>query len=202
MGKYSHVIDKLPRFMGEEPKYQEKVEATKKAILNSPFPEGLSESVLEVAVNEVKTELKHIIDPVLQTFQEATGTKKWGSQYALIYKNLRAIKDEIESYESNVNLLLEAYGQLLDEQLEVEGASGVTLDNGYNVRVQKEPYVKIEDKEAFREWCLANGYEKEMQLHWQTANGIAKELLLEGEPEPSGTKLYSKPKIVVTKPRG
>jgi hypothetical protein len=201
MGKYSHVIDKLPRYMGEEPKYQEKVEATKAQILESPFTEGLSESALEAAVKTVATKLEETLPDILKDFLRATGSKKYASQYGLIFKNLRTVKEELEARLSDVNLVMEAYGQLLDNQLEIEGASAVTLDNGYNVRVQKEPHMKVTDKEVFRKWCIDHGYENEMALHWSTANMICKDLLLEGEAQPDGTELTAKPKIVVTKPR-
>lgn len=202
MGKYSKVIDKLPRYMGDEPKYQERVEATKRSILDNSIEESIPEPILAAAVNLLQHSLRKDIEPALKMMAEATGSKqRYASTYGLVYKFLRDIKEELEAHESNVNLLLEAYGQLLDEQLEVECSTAVTLDNGFNVRVQKEPYTQIKDKEAFRKWCIENGYENEMQLYWQTANGICKERLLEGLPEPAGVELYSKPKVVVTKPR-
>lgn len=201
MGKYSHVIDKLPRYMGEEPQYQKRIEATKDQVLASTRS-AISDEQLAALVRALQNGLRQNVEPALKAFIEGAGDKRWASQYALIYKYLRDVKEELEAQLSNVNLVIEAYGSLLDAQLEVEGTSGVPLDNGWSVRVQKEPYTKIVDKDAFRKWCIANGYENEMQIMWQTANGICKELLLEGEPNPDGTELYSKPKIFVTKPRG
>ncbi len=121
------------------------------------------------------------------------------AHFALQYAAIRREIDEIKRQNSEANLRLEAYSQLLIDQYEVEGTTSLTLDNGDVIRTQAEPYLIVEDKETFRQWCLKEGLERELHMLWQTANSLAKARLLEGDPEPDGTKAYVRTKIVFTK---
>src|SRR5262245_28362792 len=132
-GKYAGVINKLPRFAGEEPKYQEKVEAVKSKIIADDPLASNSSAVLAKA-----------------------------------YVKLRTQKEELERIEFDVNLELEAYSQLLNDRFEVEGISSVTLDTGETAARYVEPYATVRDREAFRLWCIMNGYEAQMTLPWTT----------------------------------
>lgn len=124
------------------------------------------------------------------------------------YISLRNTKNELEEAEKRVNLRIAAYEQLLVESQEI-GAAGwgeygvkenaLRLPTGATIRVQTEPYAQVKDKEAFRLWCLANGYERQLQLLWQTTNAIAKERLLDGKPEPDGCETFAKTKVVLAK---
>jgi hypothetical protein len=163
-GKYAGIIDRLPRFLGTEPPYQEKVEAVKQAKL-----------------------------------EEAGGTFLPASTLAKEYEDLRAEVAGIEEQLSEANLRLEACSQMLQTQFEVEGLTSLRLDSGQSVTVQYEPYAKVEDKEAFRQWCLRNGLETSLSLPWMTTNAITKERLLAYEPEPDGVVAQSKYKIVLRK---
>lgn len=124
------------------------------------------------------------------------------------YTTLRELKDQLKAQLSTVELQIEAYEQLLAESQE-EGGSGwgqfgvkpnaLRLQNGDTIRIQPEPYGKVTDKEAFRQWCIANGYERQLQLWPSTMNAIVKERLLAGDPEPDGTEAYSYTKVVLTR---
>jgi aconitase B len=136
-------------------------------------------------VNAVKAEL-------LPVYQHASA---WARQYA----ELRASKKEAEEVVSGINLQIEAVSQLLIDQYEAEGFTKLTLADGSSVRVQIEPYAQVKDKEAFRLWCIANGYERSMALPWQSTNSIVKEALLAGNPEPTGVEAVAHTKVMMMK---
>lgn len=196
-GKYAHLIDKLPRLLGTEPKYQEKVEVVKQEMLTVRDDAG---------------------EPVeIKSFLPATVL---GKQYI-------DIRDEIDALEarlSDANLRLEATSQLMTAQFEVEDVSSLNFTGKGVVRTQYEPYAKVEDKEAFRLWCIhrcqtcghddvqhpvtKNGFlvcerpatlEGSLALPWQSTNMITKERLLAGQPEPAGVVAHAKVKIVLTR---
>lgn len=164
-GKYAHIIDKLPKMLGTEPAYQEKVNAVKLEIVKE-----------------------------LTTFMPPSG-----ADFARLYAEARAQKDEIEESLSGIDLQLTALAQLIDSQYEVEGVTSIRLESGPSVSVQYEPHTLVEDKEAYRLWCISQGFEKQMVLPWMSTNSIVKGMLLEGEPEPPGTKAHCRTKLVLRK---
>ena len=110
-------------------------------------------------------------------------------------------KDGIERLEKACNLRLEAATQLLakrqDEGIGPWGAYGVKdnalrLEDGSTIRVSSEPYGQVKDKEAFRLWCIANGYERQLQLWPTSMNAIVKERCANGDPYPDGTEAFRK----------
>jgi hypothetical protein len=126
------------------------------------------------------------------------------------YIDLRREKNRIQKELSDINVRVEAYEQLLEDSKETGlggwGQYGVKdnalrLSTGDTIRVQKEPYGQVVDKEAFRQWCIANGYERQLQLWPSTMSSIVKERLISGEPEPDGCETYAKTTIVYV-PKG
>jgi len=214
-GKYAHVIDKLPRLLNTEPKYQEKVEVVKKEMLRHPCDCGMTD--------EADPE-KHAGDCAYQhvrTFVPATDLTK-------VYIAIRNEIDGLEAKLSDANLRLEANSQLMTNQFEVEDLSSLSINGVGSVRAQYEPYAKVDDKEKFRLWCVTplgvcmtcggshdaighnpetfthkylpgGGLEKSLALPWQSTNSIVKERLLSGEPEPPGVIAHAKVKIVLTR---
>jgi hypothetical protein len=160
VGKYDHVLDKLPKLLGEEPDYQARIDAVKREIL--------------------------------------TKEKRYAATFAAEYAKVRREKAIVKKILSEIDLRLTAYEQLVVDQFEVEATKSLTLEGGDIVRIQPEPYLVVEDKEKFRQWCIANGMERELHLLWQTANSLCKERLIIGEPEPEGTRVFNRVKIVFT----
>jgi hypothetical protein len=119
-----------------------------------------------------------------------------GVNLAALYAEQRTVKDKLDEQVYNNNLMIEALCQLLYDRYEIEGVTSVALFEGPTIRIQMEPYGKIEDPEAFRKWCIETGLEKKLTLPWNSMNSIVKERLLNGEPEPPGVKAYQKPKFV------
>ena len=135
-------------------------------------------------------------------------TDRAATALAAEYARLRAEKDKANAALSAINLRIEAYEQLLAESQESRaegwGQFGVKdnalrLASGETVRIQKEPYGKVADKEAFRLWCIANGYERQLQLWPSTMNALVKERLLTGEEPPDGTEAFSYVKVMFVK---
>ena len=124
------------------------------------------------------------------------------------YIFLRSQEDDLLEELSKITIQLDAFEQLLADSQEVNvggwGEYGVNdkalrLPDGTTVRVDREPYGQVKDKEAFRLWCIKNGYETQLQLWPSRMNAIVKERLLVGQPEPDGCESFSKFKIVLTK---
>ncbi len=126
---------------------------------------------------------------------------------ANLYTEARAEKDALEAEEYKVNMRIEAITQLLADS-EERGDAGwgdygandnaLKLIDGGNIRVQPEPYAQVSNKEDFRLWCIANGYERKLQLWPSTTNAVCKERLKNGEPMPDGCEMYKRNKVVYT----
>lgn len=195
--KYANIIDKLPRSFGTEPDYQQKVNATKTRILGESAEQTFYDTpTIEKWSGEIHTELLEL-EKILVT---AIGGTRYGSDFTRMYRDLRSIKDMLEGHVSNINLLIEAFSQLIANQFEAEGTSSLTLDDtGDNVRVQLEPQAKVTDRDTFREWCIKEGLERSLMLPWQTTNKITKDRLLAGDSEPDGVSAEARVKLVLTK---
>jgi len=197
--KYAEVIKSLTTSFGLEPEYQEKVNAVKRKILE-PIPDGVEQeefpsSAVEDFVGDITAMLQVLNDKMIRA---VAGDRK-AVQLARVFRDLRTIKSALEQQEKVTNVLLDAYGQLLVDQYEVEGTTSITLTDGGKVRTQYEPHAKVVDKDANRKWAIANGLENSLTLPWQTVNALTKEALLNGDDAPDGVEAISRPKIVYTK---
>lgn len=121
---------------------------------------------------------------------------------------LRLLKDDMESDLKAVNLMIEVYEQLLAESQEAERAgwgeygvkeNALRLPDGDTVRIEIQPYGQVKDKEAFRLWCLKNGYERQMHLWPSTTNAVVKERLFTGDPSPDGCEAFQKTTVKYVK---
>ena len=128
--------------------------------------------------------------------EEHNGARPPASYLAREWADLRIAKDDLEDQLKAVNVQISAYTQLMIAQYEQEGIEKLHLDTGEAPRVQIEPYFSVEDPDAFRTWCIKNGYARLLTLPWNTRVTIGKELLLNGEPLPPGLKAWCREKIV------
>jgi len=199
--KYSHVTPKLPKLPLVESERRDIVNAVK-AEINAATPlisdqsptlpfeleARPSEQVLVTLIASIET----LVRKLLNIEKRRTEGRKFASEYAKAYQELRMIKDKIDEWGSNVQLLLDAYTELLVDQMEVEGTDGLRLETGGSISKWEEPYGTVKDKEAFRKWCIANGYEGQLQLWPATMAALVKERLIAGEPEPDGIEVFAK----------
>lgn len=137
------------------------------------------------------------VDETKKAIRAHENFKPHASHLASLYVDAREQKAALEEEMYQVNLLLTALEQMTVEQYEVEGTNSIRLDSGASVSVQMEPYAQVQDREVFRQWCVAQGLENLMSIPWQTTNSLTKERLLNGEPEPPGVKAFAKAKIVL-----
>jgi len=196
-GKYASIIDKLPRSLGTEPDYQEKVNAVKRQIAEAPAAET-QDSVSEV-VEEMLMDITAQLAVVNDFLIRGLSGRMRATSIARCYRDIRSVKNALEEQEKTTNVILEAYKQLLVSQYETEGVSSLNLGDGGTIRVQPEPHGRVVDKIANRIWAIENGYENMLALPWQTVNAIAKEAALKGEDVPAGVELERRDKVVYSK---
>lgn len=140
--------------------------------------------------DKVDTKKLDILAKLPLTQQESAST------FATIYAAVRRQKNELKNQLAALEIEVEASKQLLVEQYEAYDIESLKLSNGDTVRIQIEPYLVVEVPAKFRNWCVKNGYEQQLQLPWSTANSLVKGLLLKGRPEPDGTRAYMLSKAV------
>ncbi len=126
---------------------------------------------------------------------------------AALYAQARRNYDKVQAEQSLRYLQIEAYQQMFTAAQEVQDGpwgmygvedNAIKLPDGSTIRVDEEPQGQVIDKEALRQWCIANGYEHKLQPHHKTMNSWVKERLLNGEPLPDGTEAVSYKKVVFT----
>lgn len=221
-GKYAAITDKLPRYNGgpdssftdvvkalkeealmpgpTQPDYEQQQRFNNdimahgsrimRAYANTGTPDAARESV--EAVMAACDALYQHAD--LKLIEMAQGRRHLAS-FAAGYVMVRRLKSQLALWTGHVNAVEEAYEQLFVDQAEVEGAMSVTLESGRGVGYHMEPYPTVEDPEAFRKWCIADGLENKLSLHPSTMTALVKQRLLDGLPEPDGVKTFSKPKL-------
>lgn len=123
------------------------------------------------------------------------------------FARLDKVKEDILAELYEANLRIEAITQLLIESQDANaegwgdyGVAGnaIRLPSGATIRIQPEVTGQVKDKERFRLWCIANGYETKLQLWPTVTTAIVKERLMAGEPEPDGVEAFKRNKLVFT----
>lgn len=189
-GKYAHITPNLPKLPLIEPARRDIVTAVKNEITQP------SDVVVpldpEAKFIELMAEMELCLKQVINLEKRRTGGRRWASEFAKAYQELRTLIDKIKEWQSNVQLLLDAYTELMIDQMEVEGMKAIRLTDGSSVTTYEEPYGQVKDKEAFRQWCITNGYGNQLQLWPATMNAMVKERLILGQPEPDGVEIFSK----------
>lgn len=132
----------------------------------------------------------------LQAQAAETGLALDAAALAQLYADCRDEAELRERELHEVNLRVAATAQMLANEFDAQGISTLKLSSGASVQCYAEPHSVVTDKEAYRLWCLRNGYEQDMVLPWMKTNAIMRERLLEGEKEPDGVEAIGRPKIV------
>lgn len=135
------------------------------------------------------------VDAVKEVIKEEEGFKMWSSHLAKLYAMARLEKSLLNQQLYVLNVRIEALGQMIETQFDNESVSKINLQDGMSVTYYKEPTVKVIDAEAFRVWCIDNGFEKMMHLHPMRTISLAKEKLLSPEPDLPGVTVGSMKKI-------
>ena len=172
MGKYTSIIDRLPRMEAPDPAYQERVQAVKDILLTA---EGFETTA--AALTKEYAGLRREKDKAEEIVSEINLRLEAVSQLLITQFDSEGI--------SKMDLA----------PVTVEGVAILRP----SVSVQLEPYAQVMDKEVFRQWCIAQKLETQMVLPWATTNSLVKARLLEGDPEPDGVIATSRAKIVFRK---
>lgn len=150
-GKYAHLTPNLPKLPVGEPERQAVIDAVRLEILEPPKADDPPLSLLEVNIEE----LGDITENIIGILKRATQGQRYASVFSLVYVEARLVKEKLKNALSDAQVLLDAYEGLMIEQMTAEGVRSQKLADGHNVTTFEEPYPQVEDKEAFRLWCVA-----------------------------------------------
>lgn len=188
-GKYAAITDKLPKLPLVEPERQDIVNAVVQQILSKDAVTlDTSPTTVQLILDDLDEQFKHLHEIVIHM----TGGKRWASELAAAYAQLRDIQDRLDNWARDLNLIADAYTMLMADQMENEGLSSLRLASGRLISTYPEPYTRVEDRDLFQQWCIDQGLLRQMMLPWQTTNMLTKKLLVDGQPEPPGTTVWSK----------
>lgn len=190
-GKYAAVLGDLPKYIEGNPDYQARVNVLKDKILEPVTDVDETQPSRDILVSVMDHDMRSVLESLIHSGKGVRQAAFLGWAWV----EARMLADKIDEWKSSVNLLLEALQQLAIDQMEVEGTTTMRFTEGRGCSVQWEPYPQVENRQAFHDWCHAQGLSNEMHLHPSTAAALAKRLLLEGQPEPDGMKTFVKAKL-------
>lgn len=193
-GKYAHITAKLPKINGvgseyrDNVKYQERVDQTKREILMERGSDGeasvpsLKDAPALVLTDEDILRLLGSVEQNLKVLHRALLRRCAGKNQltalAAAYAAARDLKDRIADWESNTNLLIEAYAQLMLDAADNEDVTSVRLGDR-PVSWWEEPYTTVKDKAANLAWaarecehCMAPKHEHRPSMSHDALVGI------------------------------
>lgn len=194
--KYAHITPNLPKMSDVDSSRRDVLETVKTEILTPPRSVVIGCRSLRFSLLK---EADTLVASLLKELKLATEGERHASTFAAVYADIRSIMDTFAAWTSSAQLLLEAYEELMVEQMEEEGVASLRLESGASISTYAEPHASVVDKEAFRQWCVANGYEQQLQMLWMAMNKITKERLLEGDAPPAGVDVFAKTMVRLNK---
>lgn len=194
-GKYEHITGKLQRLPMVAPERRDIVSAVQQTIQSHPHRDVSDDpSIIRAKLEQMDAE----ITAICELMKGVTGGRHEASAYARAYATLRRIGEDVDRWRGSIQLLLDAYEELMVSQMEVEGIASQRLADGSSVSYFLEPAPQVLNKEEFRQWCISQGLESQMFLHPSTAASLIKEMMRKGEKEPPGVQAYSLTKVRFT----
>jgi hypothetical protein len=150
--KYAHVVGTLPKFLGIEPERRDLVEQVKAEILAAP-----AETTFNVGaqIASLMDRMSLLVENAIALTKLIAAGHSTASAFAQGYADVRLIKDRVADWQSSVQLLLDAYEQLMIDAMKQEKLASLRMASGASVSVYDEPIGQVIDKEAFRQWCVA-----------------------------------------------
>lgn len=193
MGKWTKLVDNLPKLPPDDLAYQEKVDQVKAAYFyrETPTAESLAREYRRAREGD---------GPILSESETMELIQRLGC-------------DGIEALLKQANIRVEALEQMLVESHDMDspgwgthGAkdNGLRMVTGHLVTVTYEPAPKVTDRDGFREWCLdedRGGLKNSLMLPPATTIALAKRFLEAELPMPDGITVYARPKVTLYQPR-
>lgn len=189
MGKYAHLISKLPKFVGKDAQSQ-RIAALAEAIKQEPDYQQQASALMMAWVK-----LRHMRE-ILDHVESALELRCEALELLTIdqYEN-----EGVLTLKADEGVLFEeALADLVDEFLVLKPHQFTPIYLA-GARVQSEPHGDVADKEVFRQWCVKNDLEKSLQLWPSTVQSIVKERALRGDDPPDGVEVSAKSKLVISK---
>lgn len=185
-GKYAKLVKTLPKFQGKDAQSQ-RIAALAETIKQDPdFVQHAS--ALAATYTKLRA-MRKLLDHVESSLELRTAAIE---QIALDqFENEATLSIKLAE---GVVMFEEAMADLVDEIMAVKEID-LQLNLTPTVYYQPEVYCEVEDRDKFREWCIANGLADKLQLWPSTMTSITRERLLAGDTEPDGVKASNKPKL-------
>ena len=196
--KYAHVVQNLHRYDAVEPARRDLMNTLSAEMLAAPVDEGdfniaAQTRTLTGAIDAQVTALLALVKRLATARQHAAG-------FASAYAETRVLLDTIGDWKSSAQLLVDVYESLMLDAYEAEGVASLRLECGASVSTYSEPYGKVVDSEALRQWALSDpDLSRKMALPWMTINSLTKECTLNGDAPPPGVEVYAKQTVRLNK---
>lgn len=183
--KYAHVVKDLPKDVGQDPERFDLVTKVCDEIRETAT--GIESEGISMRLQHSTREGEVLIERLLNDAKQCPMQNAGG--FARAYADARGILAALTGWTASAQLLADSYERLMAKQMETEGVASLRLASGASVSKYDEPVAKVVDKEAFRQWCIENGYERQLRLWPSTTTTIAKERTLAGEAPPDGVEV-------------
>jgi hypothetical protein len=193
-GAFDHIIDDLPRYDGLDLKSRDKVTIVRGTVI--ALPNGNDPPTDNDSLEALCVALESVFADLLWAVTRACAGRTNAGSLTRGYLWTRRIEDALADMEKRKNLLLQAYKDLVVDYYEIEGSTSVKISEGEGARLSYEPHAVVKDRDAYRKWCLREGFGEQMMLPWQTTNADLKDRLEHGLPEPDGVEAFQDVKII------
>lgn len=116
------------------------------------------------------------------------------------YRDLRKEKEDKEEEIKTLNIKLEAYNNQLLDRLENSDQENIKLKSGELFYIEDTPYTTVVDPDENIKWFEENAPEMVKEnVNWSSQNALVKERLKNGQPLPSGAKVFMKSTVKMRK---
>lgn len=174
MGKWTNYRNKLPKLQPEK-EYQEKVNDEKNKVLG------------------------------LATGQKANRRDAEHANVAFLGKKLAAArrkKDALEDKMYDINLTIEAIGQLLVDRLDGEEQESVDLRGGLTVGLKDDIYPMVKDRQKVFQYIKKTRQLELLSVHFKTLQSLTKADIEAGRPTMPGVEVFIKTTATIRGLRG
>ncbi|HUT58391.1 MAG TPA: hypothetical protein VNA25_11155 [Phycisphaerae bacterium] len=100
------------------------------------------------------------------------------------YKAARAVKDDLGAQVKENNKTIMALERVIIRVFGESNLQSCRAEGGGLVSIHPDVNVKVTDRDAIREWAMANGHERDLNINPQTLSGIVKQMAI--DPDAGG----------------